>query len=153
MRCIAVVFALSWWVGGCADKVEDGARSDEAPASTSHAVATKPPSQPIDRATSVTGFAIETIEVDRAEDGRGSIVKATDPRALDVRADAWPGRALDPVLHVGQLSFRDYSHPSKQIIRFVVADVALLEAGAEVAIQYGDDASSRAVITTSLEVQ
>lgn len=88
-----------------------------------------------------------------AEDGNGHRVTApADPRALDLIAPSWPGRALDPVLHIGDLHFHQYRFESREIMRYVVDDAARLPAGAEVWLQWGNDESSRIVITPSLEV-
>ena len=95
-------------------------------------------------------LALSPVEATEAEDGRGRMVPATDPVAIDLRSDAgWPGRALDPVLHVGPLRFARYEHVDPTILRFVAADRGALPA-AEVALQWGDDASSRIEITDTL---
>lgn len=86
------------------------------------------------------------------EDGRGTVVVAVTPVAFDVRAQSWPGRALDPVLHVGDLHFRHYSFPEKGVIRFVASDAADLAEGAEVWLRFGDDQRTRVVLDSSLEV-
>jgi hypothetical protein len=101
----------------------------------------------------VPRLEITAIVVAEAEDGRGGRVAAPPaPRALELHAEAWPGRALDPVLRVGALRFHHYSFPAKGVMRFVVDDVARLRDGDEVSLQWGDDASSRVVLTRSLEV-
>lgn len=88
-----------------------------------------------------------------AEDGQGHRVSPPkNPRALDLVAPQWRGRALDPVLHVGDLHFHTYSFEGRQVMRFVVDDVARLRSGSEVWLQWGDDESSRVVISSSLEV-
>jgi len=96
---------------------------------------------------------ITAITAVEAEDGRGGRVTAPlAARALDLHATSWPGRALDPVLHVGELRFRHYTFPAKGVLRFVVDDVARLRDGDEVSLLWGDDAGSRVVVTPSLEV-
>jgi hypothetical protein len=98
---------------------------------------------------------LEVTAVDQAEgeDGHGQIVPARRAVALDVIADAWPGRALDPVLHVGQgLVFRRYGHPGPGVLRFVAADADALPAGAPVYLQWGDDDGSRVEVSAALEV-
>lgn len=87
-------------------------------------------------------FAVRAVEIGpvdaaRAEDGRGATVAAVDPAAIDVLADAWPGRAEDPVLEVGDLRFRHYSHPAPGVLRFVVADRSAIPEGAPMAIRWG----------------
>lgn len=159
MRWIAWAFVAAL-AAGCAGAAEDdeprtsrAAAANEAdvepaaPPRVDEAFAAPPPRQP-----AIYELAIEPVDVRRAENGRGERVAAVAPRALIVRADSWPGRALDPVLHIGQLHFHAYDHPSKSELRYVVADVALLPAGAEAALQYGDDTRSRVVLSTALEV-
>jgi hypothetical protein len=159
MRCWFGVLALVAGLGGCADRIEDEAPqaapapAAAAPAPAPAAAAPAPaPAGAAPRAPRVQALTVARADVDRAEDGRGQLVAAVNARALDVRAESWPGRALDPELHVGGLVFREYSFPEKGVIRFVAADAALLPAGAEVAIQYGHDVSTRAVVTAALEV-
>jgi hypothetical protein len=96
---------------------------------------------------------ITAVTAVEAEDGGGRRVAAPPaPRALDLHAVSWPGRALDPVLRVGELRFHHYTFPAKGVMRFVVDDVARLRAGDEVSLQWGDDAGTRVVVTPSLEV-
>ena len=101
----------------------------------------------------LTISALVAGSVTEAEDGHGHTVTApADPHALDLHADGWPGRALDPVLHVGDLRFHRYSFPAREVMRFVVDDVGRLPVGAEAWLQWGDDEASRIVLTRSLEV-
>lgn len=118
----------------------------EAPAPTLQlATATKGPR--------LTISAVAPGAVTEAEDGHGHTVTVLPaPRVLDLHASSWPGRALDPVLHVGDLHFHHYSFPAREVMRFVVDDVGRLPAGAEAWVQWGDDESSRIVLTRSLEV-
>ncbi len=95
---------------------------------------------------------VHEVPVAQAEDGQGKTVPATDARALDLHGPVFPVRALDPVLHVGDLHFHHYTFPAKGVLRYIVADAALLPEGAEVFLQWGDDDNSRIVITRSLEV-
>ncbi|MEX1362948.1 MAG: hypothetical protein AB1Z98_07470 [Nannocystaceae bacterium] len=98
-------------------------------------------------------LTIEAVTATEAEDGSGHVVTVLpNPRALDLHASSWRARALDPVLHVGDLHFHGYSFPSREVMRFVVDDVGRLPVGAEVWLQWGDDESSRVVLTHSLEV-
>jgi hypothetical protein len=97
-------------------------------------------------------LALVDVDAREAEDGRGETVAASRPVAIDLDARRFPPRALDPTLHVGELRFLRYAHPRPGVLRFVVADRALLPAGAEVAVQYGDDPDSRVLVTSSLEV-
>jgi len=113
----------------------------------------QPAPAPAPRRIEGARLEVSPIEAEQGEDGRGSLVPAVRPVALDLRSEeGWPGRALDPVLHVGQLRLTHYQHPAPDVLRFVVADGALLPAGAEVFLQYGDDVASRVVLTDSLEI-
>ena len=165
MRGISLAFVLFVGVVGGACAAEGG--NDEQPKSGGSQSATQQPSQrtlsqpqapattnaPSEpRQPAVFGLALKRVEVERAEDGGGNTIVAKDPIALDVRADQWQGRALDPVLYVGQLHLHSYSFVNKETMRFVLADASLLVAGSEVAVQYGDDTSSRVIVTASLEV-
>jgi len=154
MRCIGWAFILLL-AAACTGSTEDDGREQSAStASSPHATsapqktAAAKPAQP--QPASYT-LAIERIDVAKAEDGAGNTIAATDARALLVRAAEWPGRALDPVLYVGQLHFHQYDYPSKGVLRYVVADAALLAPGVEVALQYGDDTHSRVVISPALD--
>lgn len=137
MRCIACVFVLVWVAGGCADKVEDEAPFDSARASHTLRSGRAGP-QPVQNNPVKPTLSIVKLDADRV--------------AIDLHAESWPGRALDPVLTIGQLRLTEYEHPSKEVLRFVVPDASQLVAGAEVVLQYGDDDSSRVVVTQSLEV-
>jgi hypothetical protein len=106
----------------------------------------------IPRRAVVTGVSVVRIEAERGEDGKGATVEAAAPVAIDISAEAWPVRALDPVLHVGDLVFRHYTFPRVNVLRFVVADSALLPDGAAAWVQYGDDLSSRTEVADRLEV-
>ncbi len=126
MRWIPLVILLL----GCVDS-----RDDEA--SVRRAAAEAAAHEPMVRRVAVTGFTLVT--------GR--------PGAFEVRADGgWPGRALDPVLAIGDLRFHDYEFPARDTIRFALPDTAALPDGAAVSLQFGDDVGSRVVITQALAV-
>lgn len=91
-------------------------------------------------------------EPTEAEDGAGHTATSERAIAIDLDASRFPPRALDPVLTVGTLRFVHYRHPRVGTLRFVVASHELLVDGAEVSVQYGDDASSRVVLTEALAV-
>ena len=59
--------------------------------------------------------------------------------AVEITTDGWPGRAMEPALHVGQHRFDAYVHTSPVTLRFDVAEPDLLPQGAEARVQYGDD--------------
>jgi hypothetical protein len=108
---------------------------------------------PMPKVAAITGITLSRIEVERAEDGHGNLVPAPAPVAIEIAAEAWPVRALDPVLRIGELEFKRYTFPRINVLRFVAADVDALPDGAEVSVQYGADAQSRVVVTERLEVQ
>lgn len=96
-------------------------------------------------------LVLTPIAASSGEDGHGGKVAAVDPLALQVQGKL-PVRALDPVLHVGALHFHHYSHPAKGVLRFVVADRALLPRGAAAYLQWGSDTASRVPVARALEV-
>jgi len=118
----------------------------------SAAAAQESTAPPMPRRAVVTKVEVSRIDVERAEDGRGATVAARAPIAIEITAEAWPVRALDPVLHVGDLEFRHYTFPRVNVLRYVAADAALVPAGAAAWIQYGDDDASRVEVAGSLEV-
>jgi hypothetical protein len=97
-------------------------------------------------------LVVRPVEAEEGEDGRGGLVPARAPVALDLEADAWHGRAADPVLRVGPLVFRRYEHPAPGVLRFVAADRSALPAGAEVVLERGEGPAERVVVTRSLQV-
>lgn len=110
------------------------------------------PAPPALRRPVVLGVRVVPVEAQQAEDGRGGMVAARDAVAIDVTAERWPVRALDPALHVGQLVLRHYRHVSPRVLRFVLADRSALPRGAPACVMYGDDEGSRVWIAASLEV-
>ncbi|HJL14745.1 MAG TPA: hypothetical protein RMH99_03760 [Sandaracinaceae bacterium LLY-WYZ-13_1] len=96
-------------------------------------------------------LTVHPIDIDEAEDGRGAVVSGVDAIAFDLDARRFPPRAADPVLLLGPLRFTRYTHPRPGVLRFV-ADRAALRDGVEVAVQYGDDASTRVVVRDALEL-
>lgn len=128
---------------GSADGDEPGATRGSREAAHADEVA---PSAPAGEARAL--FTVVRLgAVEAAEDGLGATIAASDAVAIDLDARRFPPRALDPVLEVGRdLRFRHYTHPAPGVLRFVVADGAVLERGEELAVQYGDDARSRVVL-------
>lgn len=116
--------------------------------------------QPLDQETprpmtgpTIREFRVVPIDVQQGEDGRGNLTQAVQPVALDIVADAWHGRALDPVLRIGQdHHFRQYQFPGPGIIRFIVADKNSLPRGASVTISFDGDPHSVTTVTNSLQV-
>lgn len=101
-------------------------------------------------ASSRPPFVARVVDATHGENGRGEVVPAASPIAFDLDAGPWPVRAMDPVLLIGELRFRHYTYPSPGLLRFIAADRATLPEGAEVAMQWGDDASSRRVVASAL---
>jgi hypothetical protein len=88
------------------------------------------------------------VERTQAEDGLGGTLPDAAAIAFDVDAQRVPPRALDPVLLVGALSLYHYTHPRIGTLRFVIAEEALPSDRAPIAVQYGQDASSRLALGT-----
>jgi hypothetical protein len=125
------------------------ASREEARAASAPIAATRP--EVIVPASSPTPLlSIARSDAERGEDGRGAIVPAARPVAFDLDARRFPPRAMDPVLHVGELRFVHYEHPRPGVLRFVAADAAALPEGAEVAVQYGSYADTRTVVAAAL---
>ena len=102
------------------------------------------------REAPVKRVEVHAIEAAQGEDGRGNVVPARRPVAIDLHADAWGGRGLDPVLLVGDLEFRHYQYPEPGVLRFVAADAGVLPLGQPVWLRWGDRERYRAA--ESLEV-
>jgi hypothetical protein len=88
---------------------------------------------------------VRLLDVD-AEDGRGTSARAARAIAFDLDAHLLPPRARDPVLLVGGLALRHYSHPRVGTLRFVLDEGALPADGTSVAAQYGEDDRSRVAL-------
>ncbi|MBN1773768.1 MAG: hypothetical protein JXB32_21075 [Deltaproteobacteria bacterium] len=102
------------------------------------------------RESPVRRVEVHATDAAEGEDGRGNVVPAVRPVAIDLHADAWGGRALDPVLAVGDLEFHRYGHPGPGVLRFVAADADALPAGRPVWLRYGERERFR--IAEALEV-
>jgi hypothetical protein len=55
----------------------------------------------------------------------------------------FPARALDPVLHVGDVALESYQYRGGNVLVFVTGEPAKLPQGAVVYFQYGNDTESR----------
>jgi hypothetical protein len=108
----------------------------------------RPPASPI----VVLGLDVTPCDATEGEDGRGNTIPAVHPVTLDVRAEAWPGRALDPVLEIGDLRFRHYRIPVPGTLRYTAADADALPQGAQVSVRWRDDGRDRVLVTPSLQV-
>ena len=84
------------------------------------------------------------IDVAHGEDGRGRTLPATAPHALVLESEAgWLVRAVDPVLHIGDLHFHSYEHTGRRTLQFVVDKVSRLKPGEAVYVQYGEEERTR----------
>ena len=54
----------------------------------------------------------------------------------EIEAEGWPGRALDPVLHVDERRFYHYTHPGPGLIRFTLANGAWIEEAVSLSLSY-----------------
>ena len=97
-------------------------------------------------------FTVQPIEAGEGGDGLGTLVPATRPVAFDIDARRFPVRALDPVLHVGELVFRHYVYPRPGVLRYVAADAAALPEGARVYVEYEGEPASRVVVSEALDL-
>ncbi len=70
---------------------------------------------------------------------------AITAEGVSLTAGSWPGRALDPVLTVGEVRLTRYDHPAPGVLRFH-ADGRPLDANAPIFLQWGDDPASRTVV-------
>lgn len=127
MRLIALIVMV---LAACATE-EDPPAAEEARAATTTTVApepapAEPSAPPAPRAIAVTG-----VEIDAGE--------------VRLVAAGWPGRALDPVLTVGDVRLTRYDHPAPTVLRFFT-DGKALDPRAPITLQYGDDAASRTVV-------
>jgi hypothetical protein len=113
--------------------------------------AAPPPATPSATRPAGAGVTLRAISTDVGEDGHGGTIAARDPIALDLDARRFPPRALDPVLTVGSLRLARYRHPRPGVLRFVLADRALLSPGAVASVQYGDDGSSRTIVSSGID--
>ena len=86
-------------------------------------------------------MTVATVEASTAENELGKQV-APPPEgavAIDLQFESLPGRALDPVLEFGGVTFRKYETRPGGVLRFVVAGPDLAEAGV-VVLRWGNDA-------------
>lgn len=134
MKCAVVGIPLVLAaLGACAS--EDGKDVPGEPAPAPVAVATP---LPMPRTATITAVTVKRLPA-------GAI-------AIDLAADHWPVRAVDPVLHIGSIELRDYTFPRANVLRFVADSEDVLAPGAVAFVQYGDDARSRVTLDASLEV-
>lgn len=95
-------------------------------------------------ASSQAKLSVRPIDVEHGEDGRGRALKAAAPHALVLESDAgWLVRAVDPVLHIGDLHFHSYEHTGRKTLQFVVDKVSRLKPGEAVYVQYGEEERTR----------
>ena len=112
----------------------------------------QPPAAPPPAPARDLRLEVHAIDAAQGEDGHGNVVPATHPVALDVIADAWGGRGLDPVLEVGDRIFRHYRHPGPGVLRYVAADGGALPAGAPVRLRWGEDSANSVPVAAALAV-
>ena len=117
---------------------------------TSPTAPTPTPTAPVAPTEERRLLTVTPIEIAEAEDGQGRVIAATNAIAFDLDARRFPPGGIDPVLHVGELDLRRYEHPRLGVLRFVCADRSLLTAGAPVFVQYGNDPSTRVVVSNGL---
>lgn len=89
---------------------------------------TEPPAALSAPPTTAITASIQALEPRELPDGLGGRVLATQPIALSL-GGGWGGRALDPVLVVGQRRFTEYDFPAPGVLRYTLPDRALLGQG------------------------
>lgn len=87
-----------------------------------------------------------------AADGVALTTAADAALAVDLDAAAFPARALDPVLLVGDARLTRYRYLPGGVLRFY-DDAGALQAGAPVALQYGAEVASRREVRTALVME
>jgi hypothetical protein len=116
-------------------------------ADVDHATTPTPPAAIADADALI---AIHALPGGEAEDGTGHVVQSSAPVAIDLDAHAFPPRALDPVLAIGQSRFHHYTHPHAGVLRFVIADASLLVRGASMSVAYLEDGSDARVLVAAI---
>lgn len=71
------------------------------------------------------------------------VALTNDVVAFDIDGRLVPARALDPVLHVGQLTLHAYRFPRPGLMRFELDHAQLPENGVPIYVQFGDDFEGR----------
>ena len=71
---------------------------------------------------------------------------------IDLDAAAFPARALDPVLLVGDARLTRYRYLPGGVLRFF-DDAGAVRAGAPVALQYGSEITSRRELSAALVLE
>lgn len=138
MKCAVVgISLLLAALGACASEDSKDVPGEPAPVAATPPVAVATP-LPMPRTATITAVTVKRLPA-------GAI-------AIDLAADHWPVRAVDPVLHIGSIELRDYTFPRVNVLRFVAASEDVLAPGAVAFVQYGDDARSRVTLDASLEV-
>jgi hypothetical protein len=133
-----------------ADRAQPAANGDPGTTTTDPAPDEPLPTTAPRRDSPVRRVEVHAIDTAQGEDGQGNLVPAVRPVAIDLVADAWTGRGLDPVLALGELEFRHYQHPGPGVLRFVAADADALPAGRPVWLRWGD--RERFQVAPTLEV-
>jgi len=110
-------------------------RAAEAPQQQANAVA--PSTRPL---------TLSSLTNTDAEDGAHHIAPAARAVAFDIDGRLVPARALDPVLHIGQLTLHAYRFPRPGLMRFTLDHAQLPSDGAAVYVQFGDDFEGRVVL-------
>ena len=104
------------------------------PQSNSRSIQSEVPATPVQ---TVDFVRIAVMESALAEDGRGGQRMSPNAVAIEIETEGWPGRAMDPVLRVGEYQFTAYTHVSPTVLRYVVDGPELLPAGAEAVVHFG----------------
>ena len=86
---------------------------------------------------SAISVSVEDLAPRTLADGLGGTVDASAPVALSL-AGGWGGRALDPVLVVGDHRFTEYDFPAPGVLRYTLPERGLLDGG-QIRIQWSEE--------------
>jgi len=86
--------------------------------------------------TSAITASIASLAARELPDGLGGTIAAKAPVALSL-GGGWGGRALDPVLVVGERRFTEYEYPAPGVLRYTLPERSLLEEGGA-AVQWSE---------------
>lgn len=136
MPALALLFACSSNGVGPAPRAPSGELTARRAAPDERPVAAQPP-EGMAPVPDVVTVSVHALGPGAAGDGAGGTVQSGDVVAVDLLG-AFGGRALDPVLHLGQARFPGYEHPAPGVLRFRIADRAWL-ADRPARLVYGDE--------------
>jgi len=142
MAKLAAWLLVSMSVGGCATSAEPTVSDRTAPRA------------PARRADVEARTATPPVAPPRPTTSRvvARAAAADAPLTIDLDAAAFPARALDPVLLVGDARLTRYRYLPGGVLRFF-DDAGAVRAGVPVALQYGREVASRRELSAALVLE